>query len=100
MLQDEVTPVSKHLVGGRFQGLGSDEIVVNTELARDLNLAAGDRVRVTSNTGASDSFTVVGIYSRGQARGDAPHAWDSRVIPGIGPEWIRAGARRRGAIEP
>jgi lipoprotein-releasing system permease protein len=70
-LQDEVTPVSRHLVGGRFHGLGSDEIVVDTELARDLTLAVGDRVRLTSSTGASDSFTVAGIYSRGQGRGDA-----------------------------
>jgi lipoprotein-releasing system permease protein len=70
-VQDEVSPVTKHLVGGRFLGLGSDEIVVDTELAGDLDLEVGDRVRLTSSTGASDAFTVVGIYSRGQGRGDA-----------------------------
>jgi lipoprotein-releasing system permease protein len=70
-LQERVTPVSKYMVAGRYQGLGSDEIVVDTELAADLNLTVGDHVRLASNTGASDAFTVVGIYSRGQGRGDA-----------------------------
>lgn len=71
VLQDGVTPVTKHMVAGRYHGLASDEIVVDTELADDLNLAVGDRIRLTSNTGASDPFTVVGIYSRGRGRGDA-----------------------------
>ncbi len=70
-LQDEVTPISKYMVAGRYHGLASDEIVVDTELAGDLNLTLGERVRLMSNTGASDAFTVAGIYSRGQGRGDA-----------------------------
>lgn len=70
-LQDEVTPISKYMVSGRYRGLASDEIVVDTELAADLSLAVGDRIRLLSNTGASDAFTVAGIYSRGQGRGDA-----------------------------
>lgn len=70
-LQDGVTPVSKFMIAGRYHGLGSDEIVVDTELANDLSLAVGERVRLTSSTGASDSFTVAGIYSRGRGRGDA-----------------------------
>jgi lipoprotein-releasing system permease protein len=71
VLQDGVTPVTKHLVGGRYQGLASDEIVVDTELARDLRLAVGDRVRLAAPTGAAEALTVAGIYSRGQGRGDA-----------------------------
>ena len=71
MLQEEVTPISKYMVMGRYRGLASDEIVVDTELAADLNLTVGDRVRLVSNTGASDTFTVAGVYSRGQGRGDA-----------------------------
>jgi lipoprotein-releasing system permease protein len=70
-LQDQVMPVTKYMVEGRYQGLGSDEIVIDTELATDLTVAVGDRIRLTSNTGASDAFTIVGIYSRGQGRGDA-----------------------------
>lgn len=70
-LQDAITPVTKDLISGRFIGLGSDEIVIDAELAKDLDVSTGERVRVTSGTGVSDSFTIVGIYSRGQGRGSA-----------------------------
>lgn len=70
-LLDEITPVSRDLVGGRYRGLGSDEIVVDIELAKDLNLQVGDRIRMTSSSGGSESFTVAGIYNRGQGRGNA-----------------------------
>jgi lipoprotein-releasing system permease protein len=70
-LQDRITPVSKDLISGKYLGLGSDEIVIDGELAKDLDVSNGERVRVTSGTGASDSFTIAGIYSRGQGRGSA-----------------------------
>jgi len=70
-LQDRITPVTKDLISGKYLGLGSDEIVIDSELAKDLNVTSGERVRVTSGTGASDSFTIAGIYSRGQGRGSA-----------------------------
>lgn len=70
-LQDRITPVSKDLISGKYLGLGSDEIVIDGELAKDLEVSTGERVRVTSGTGASDSFTIAGIYSRGQGRGSA-----------------------------
>jgi lipoprotein-releasing system permease protein len=70
-LQDVITPVTKNLVAGRFLGLASDEIVIDTQLATDLSVSVGDRVLVTSGTGAGNSFTIAGIYSRGQGRGGA-----------------------------
>ena len=70
-LQDRITPVTKDLISGKYVGLGSDEMVIDAELAKDLDLSTGERVRVTSGTGASDSFTIAGIYSRGQGRGSA-----------------------------
>jgi lipoprotein-releasing system permease protein len=70
-LQDRITPVTKDLISGKYLGLGSDEIVIDGELAKDLDVSTGERVRVTSGTGASDSFTIAGIYSRGQGRGSA-----------------------------
>lgn len=70
-LQDHITPVTKDLISGNYVGLGSDEIVIDGELAKDLDVSTGERVRVTSGTGASDSFTIAGIYSRGQGRGSA-----------------------------
>jgi lipoprotein-releasing system permease protein len=70
-LQDRITPVTGDLLAGYYLGLGSDEIVIDGELAKDLDVSSGERVRVTSGTGASDSFTIAGIYSRGQGRGSA-----------------------------
>ena len=70
-IQDQVTPVTKNLVAGRYLGLDSEEIVIDYELARDLNVSTGDRIRLTSSTGAVEAFTIAGIYSQGQGRGSA-----------------------------
>jgi len=70
-LQDEVVRVTKHLIAGKYLGLSSEEVVIDAELAKDLNVGTGERIRLTSSTGTSDSFTVAGIYSRGQERGSA-----------------------------
>lgn len=69
--QDQVTPVTKNLIAGRYRGLESEDIVIDHQLARDLRVATGDRLRLASNTGATESFTIVGIYSQGQGRGSA-----------------------------
>jgi lipoprotein-releasing system permease protein len=71
VLQDEVGPVTKNLIAGKYLGLSSEEIVIDAELAKDLNVGTGERIRLTSSTGASESFTIAGIYSRGQGRGSA-----------------------------
>jgi lipoprotein-releasing system permease protein len=71
VLQDQVGPVTKNLIAGKYVGLSSEDIVIDAELAKDLNVGTGERIRLTSSTGTSDSFTVVGIYSRGPGRGSA-----------------------------
>jgi lipoprotein-releasing system permease protein len=70
-LQDLITPVTKNLIAGRYHGLGSEEVVIDYELARDLNVSTGDRIRLTSSTRAVEAFTIAGIYSQGQGRGSA-----------------------------
>ncbi len=70
-LLDIITPITKDLTSGRYRGLSSDEIVIDSELAKDLNAQTGERIRVTSSAGQSVSFTIAGIYSRGQGRGSA-----------------------------
>lgn len=70
-LLDLITPVTKDLVSGSYLGLSSDEIVIDSELAKDLNVDVGERIRLTSSAGQFDSFTVSGIYNRGQGRGSA-----------------------------
>jgi lipoprotein-releasing system permease protein len=70
-LQDTITPVTEDLIAGKYLGLGSDEVVIDTELAKDLNVSVGERIRLTSSAGVSDSFTVAGIYNAGRGRGSA-----------------------------
>ena len=67
--QDQVSPVTKDLIAGKYVGLASDEVVIDYELAKDLAVSVGDRIRVNSSAGNSESMTVAGIYSRGQGRG-------------------------------
>ncbi len=69
--QDEVSPVTPNLIAGRYVGLASDEVVIDYELAKDLSLSVGDRIRVTSSVGNSEPLTVAGIYSGGRGRGGA-----------------------------
>jgi lipoprotein-releasing system permease protein len=69
--QDEVSPVTKNLIAGRYVGLASDEVVIDYELAKDLAVSVGDRIRVTSSIGNSEPLTVAGIYSGGRGRGAA-----------------------------
>jgi lipoprotein-releasing system permease protein len=69
--QDEVSPVTKDLIAGRYVGLASDAVVIDYELAKDLSVGVGDRIRVTSSAGNTESLSVAGIYSRGQGRGGA-----------------------------
>ena len=66
-VQDQVSPVTKNLMAGSYRGLDHEEIVIDYELARDLNVGVGDRIRLTSSTGAVDIFTIAGIYTQGQA---------------------------------
>ncbi len=68
-LQDMVTPVTSDLIAGKYQGLGSDEIVIDSQLAKDLNVSVGERIRLNSSIGVSESLNVVGIYSSGRGRG-------------------------------
>lgn len=59
------------MIAGKYVGLASDEGVIDYQLAKDLGVSVGDRIRVNSSMGNSESMTVAGIYSRGQGRGGA-----------------------------
>ena len=45
--------------------IGSDDIVIGTELARDLGVALKDKINVQSGNGASRVLTVVGTFDMG-----------------------------------
>jgi lipoprotein-releasing system permease protein len=71
VLHETITPVTADLIAGSYTGLGSDEAVIDAELAEDLNVSIGDRIRLTSSSGISDDFIIRGIYSQGRGRGNA-----------------------------
>lgn len=63
---NEINSVTKYVFAGHYLGLQSDEIVISHRLAQDLGVGLGDRVRLTSPLGLSDSFTVAGLYDTGR----------------------------------
>lgn len=69
--QDRIAPVTPDLIGGRYLGLAADEVVIDYELALDLNVGVGDRIRITSVSGVAEPLRIAGIYSKGQGRGGA-----------------------------
>jgi lipoprotein-releasing system permease protein len=71
---DAVTSVTKYLFTGHYFGLTAEEIVLSYKLTNDLGVTLGDRVRLTSSEGVSDSFLIAGIYDTGQDQ-----AFGSRV---------------------
>jgi lipoprotein-releasing system permease protein len=70
-LLDLITPITRDVINGRYKGLSSDEIVIDKQLAGDLDVEVGERIRLTSSSNQADSFTVAGIYDREQGRGSA-----------------------------
>ena len=69
--QELITPVTTNLIGGHYEGLAADEVVIDYELAKDLNVGVGDRIRITSISGIPEPLRIAGIYSKGQGRGSA-----------------------------
>jgi lipoprotein-releasing system permease protein len=63
---DAVNNVTKYVFTGHYLGLAADEIVVTYKLAEDLGIGVGDRVRLTSSEGLSESFRIAGLYDTGQ----------------------------------
>jgi lipoprotein-releasing system permease protein len=72
---DAVTAVAKYVFAGHYLGLGADEIVIGYKLSQDLGVGVGDRVRLTSTEGRSDSFRIVGIYDTGQQQSYGSRAY-------------------------
>jgi len=61
---DRIVDVTSRLRGGRFRLEGND-VVLGVGLARDLGLAVGDKVRLVTEGGRSDVFTVGGLFDLG-----------------------------------
>jgi lipoprotein-releasing system permease protein len=64
---DAVTPMTKYLTEGRFIGLRADEALLAYEVANDLRVRTGDRIRLIRPGDSQPlALTVGGIYDTGQ----------------------------------
>jgi lipoprotein-releasing system permease protein len=59
-----VIPIDEKMKAGAFRLVGN-EAVIGVELARDLSLTVGDKVRVVSTEQRDDVFTVSGVFDLG-----------------------------------
>ena len=59
-----IVPMPEKIVRGTAQ-LTTSDIMIGTELANDLGIGVGDKLRVTSATGASNTLNVIGIFDLG-----------------------------------
>jgi lipoprotein-releasing system permease protein len=59
-----IVRIDRYLVRGRFDVSGA-EAVIGIELARDLGVAVGDKIRVVSAEQRDDVLTVVGLFDIG-----------------------------------
>lgn len=67
-----IIDVSSKIVAGRF-GVDASDAVIGTELASDLGLAVGDKIRLGAADDRADVFTVRGIFEIGNK--DANERW-------------------------
>lgn len=62
---NQIVNVAGHLVSGRFR-LGAGDVVIGFELAGDLGLRVGDKLRLsTAETPAGEVFSVAGTFDLG-----------------------------------
>ena len=60
----KIVRIPDYIVAGGTRLL-SDDILVGTELAKDLGVAVGEKINVSSATGASRVLTITGIFDLG-----------------------------------
>lgn len=56
-----VVKMDGYMTQGRFAVTGS-ECIIGTDLAKDLGVRVGDRIRLTSEDGRNDTLTLVGLF--------------------------------------
>ncbi len=60
----QIVPMADKIVSGSTRLTGSD-ILIGAELASELGLSVGEKLRVTASTGADNTLTIAGIFDLG-----------------------------------
>ena len=61
---NQVISLSDRLTAGELR-VGSGEAVIGIELAKDIGAAVGDKLRVTTADGSSETLTITGLFDLG-----------------------------------
>jgi lipoprotein-releasing system permease protein len=61
---DRIVSISDKLRSGRFMP-SSDQVLIGTELARDLGIGIGEKFRIETTTSRPSTFSVAGIFDLG-----------------------------------
>lgn len=61
---NRVISLTDRIVRGQLR-LNAGETVIGTELAKDLGAAVGDKLRLNTSNGATDTLTIVGLFDLG-----------------------------------
>ncbi|MFM9887707.1 MAG: FtsX-like permease family protein [Burkholderiales bacterium] len=60
----KVIRLDQYIVAGQFRAAASDG-VIGAELAKDLGVTVGDRIRITTAEGGNDTITIAGLFDIG-----------------------------------
>lgn len=64
---EQISPLQKDMLLGRWIDMTIDDVVIGIKLANELRLKLGDKVVLQSSRGVTHSFTVGGIFYSGKA---------------------------------
>lgn len=65
-----IVPMPEKIVRGSAR-VGSGDILVGTELASDLGVGVGDKLRITAARGAASTLTITGVFDLGSKGANA-----------------------------
>jgi lipoprotein-releasing system permease protein len=69
-----VTRLDEKIVAGELR-LNPGDVVIGTDLARDLGVALGDKIRLSTPTSPGDAYQVRGLYDLGQRNLNRTYAY-------------------------
>lgn len=94
---DRVVPIQPSLERGRFYRMGAGETAIGADLAKELGVDLGDRIRITSSDGAATDKRVVGIFRSGFSGLDEGAVFiprgDAQALLGLGSAVTSIGIR-------
>ncbi len=62
---ERIVSLQENMISGRWLDLTSEEVVLGFRLADDLGVKVGDRIRLQSSEGVSQTFLIAGMFDTG-----------------------------------